>query len=103
MILPFKPDPSRNRIAAVGSALVDICLLENEEFLKETGGRKGGMVLVDDKFIQHTLKRSNQKPVIVPGGSACNTILGIGKLGAATRFIGKRGTDDGHEVRSATA
>lgn len=94
MNLPFKTDSSRNRVAAVGSALVDICLLEEEEFLKETGGRKGGMVLVDDKFIQQTLKKSNRTPVVVPGGSACNTILGIGRLGAASRFIGKRGNDE---------
>ncbi|HEX3019598.1 MAG TPA: adenosine kinase [Chitinispirillaceae bacterium] len=94
MKLPFKTESSRNKIAAVGSALVDICLLEEENFLAQTGGRKGGMVLVDNNFIQQTLKKSNREPVIVPGGSACNTILGVGKLGAATRFIGKRGDDE---------
>ncbi|HEX7511642.1 MAG TPA: adenosine kinase, partial [Chitinivibrionales bacterium] len=31
---------------------------------------------------------------VVPGGSACNTILGIGRLGGPARFIGKRGSDD---------
>jgi sugar/nucleoside kinase (ribokinase family) len=30
---------------------------------------------------------------IVPGGSACNTIVGIGKLGGQARFVGKCGTD----------
>lgn len=94
MIHPIKTDSSRNKIAAVGSALVDICLLEEDSFLEETGARKGGMVLVDNQFIEKTLKRSNKKPVIVPGGSACNTILGVGKLGAASRFIGKRGNDN---------
>jgi sugar/nucleoside kinase (ribokinase family) len=30
---------------------------------------------------------------MVPGGSACNTIIGIGKLGGQCRFIGKCGKD----------
>ncbi|NLL13665.1 MAG: adenosine kinase [Fibrobacter sp.] len=87
-------DSSRNKIAAVGSALVDLCLLEDDDFLAQTGTRKGGMTLVDNQFIQQILKKSKQQPVIVPGGSACNTILGAGKLGAPSRFIGKRGNDE---------
>ncbi len=94
MNLPITIDSSRKKIAAVGSALVDICLLEDDDFLAQTGARKGGMVLVDNQFIELTLKKSKQKPIIVPGGSACNTILGAGKLGAASRFIGKRGDDE---------
>ncbi len=94
MKLPITPDPSRNKIAAVGSALVDLCLLEEEDFLAQTGARKGGMTLVDNIFIQEILKKSKRQPVIVPGGSACNTILGVGKLGAQSRFIGKRGNDE---------
>jgi sugar/nucleoside kinase (ribokinase family) len=34
------------------------------------------------------------EPVVVPGGSACNTAVGIGKLGGRSRFIGKCGQDD---------
>jgi sugar/nucleoside kinase (ribokinase family) len=30
----------------------------------------------------------------VPGGSACNTIIGVGNLGNQARFIGKRGNDE---------
>ena len=94
MNLPYRTVPPRNHIAAVGSALVDICLLEEDSFLEESGAKKGGMVLVDDNFIQQTLHKSFNKPAIVPGGSACNTILGIGKLGGKARFIGKCGEDD---------
>ncbi|NLE02229.1 MAG: adenosine kinase [Fibrobacter sp.] len=94
MNLPYKVSPPRETIAAVGSALVDICLLEEDAFLEQTGAQKGGMQLVDDAFIESTLGKSTRKAVTVPGGSACNTILGIGKLGARARFIGKRGKDD---------
>ncbi len=53
------------------------------------------MTLVDSPdFIDGVLARTSQQASIVPGGSACNTILGIGRLGGAARFIGKRGNDE---------
>jgi sugar/nucleoside kinase (ribokinase family) len=52
------------------------------------------MTLVESSFIPEVLRKTSQKPTIVPGGSACNTILGIGKLGGEARFIGKRGNDE---------
>ncbi|NLG16149.1 MAG: adenosine kinase [Fibrobacter sp.] len=94
MTLPFQALPPRNCIAAIGSALVDICLLEDDDFLAQTGAPKGGMQLVEHHFIQQTLQKSFKDAAVIPGGSACNTILGIGKLGGNARFIGKRGIDE---------
>jgi sugar/nucleoside kinase (ribokinase family) len=79
--------------AAIGSALVDILLQETEEFLRKTGAPKGGMTLVDVARIESMLKESGKKYSVVPGGSACNTIIGIARLGGDARFIGKRGAD----------
>jgi sugar/nucleoside kinase (ribokinase family) len=81
-------------ITGFGSALVDILLTESESFLVQAGAKKGGMTLVDAAHIEHILSLSAQKPAIVPGGSACNTIIGVGRLGEQARFIGKRGEDD---------
>jgi sugar/nucleoside kinase (ribokinase family) len=81
-------------IAAAGSALVDMCLIESDDFLQVTGASKGGMTLVDGHTIKQILSNTTKSPVIVPGGSACNTILGIGKLGGQARFIGKLGNDE---------
>ncbi len=94
MQIPFTAVPGKTAIAAVGSALVDICLTEDDAFLAATDAQKGGMTMRTSRYIQDLLGRSKKKPVIVPGGSACNTILGIGKLGNTARFIGKRGNDD---------
>lgn len=94
MQIPYKMEHPRTGIAAVGSALVDMCLLEEDVFLTSTGARKGGMTLIDAESIQKILLKSGKPPTVVPGGSACNTILGIGKLGGNARFIGKRGEDD---------
>lgn len=85
----------KHLIVGIGSALVDILIQETDDFLAQTGGQKGGMTLVPGAdFIDSALARSSKKPSVVPGGSACNTILGIGRLGGAARFVGKRGNDD---------
>ena len=84
----------KNVIVGIGSALVDILVRENDGFLSETGAKKGGMTLVQSPdFIDAIVAKSSQPPVIVAGGSACNTILGIGMLGGNARFVGKRGND----------
>ena len=85
----------QNLIVGIGSALVDILIKETDEFLAQTGAKKGGMTLIQSAgFIDSTVKKSSEKPSIVPGGSACNTIIGIGRLGGPARFIGKRGDDE---------
>jgi sugar/nucleoside kinase (ribokinase family) len=90
-----KKDPFKKLIAGVGSALVDILLLEDEEFLISSGAKKGGMTHAEKStIIDDLLSKSKAKQSIVPGGSACNTIVGVGRLGGPARFIGKRGSDD---------
>ncbi len=81
-------------ITGIGSALVDILINESDEFLTSLGKKKGGMTLVENRDIQKILSASKQKPTVVPGGAACNTIVGIANLGGDARFIGKRGSDD---------
>lgn len=81
-------------VAGIGSALMDILVYEDDAFIKETRAAKGGMTLVDQPFIEKTLAMTTAEPVVVPGGSACNTAVGIGKLGGRSRFIGKCGRDD---------
>jgi sugar/nucleoside kinase (ribokinase family) len=85
---------NRQLIVGIGSALVDILIHENEAFLKKTGAVKGGMTLVSKEYIEATLALSSAKAIIVPGGSACNTVVGIGRLGGAAKFVGKCGNGD---------
>jgi sugar/nucleoside kinase (ribokinase family) len=81
----------RKLVVGVGSALVDILAREDDDFLHKTGAIKGGMKYVDKEFIELTMSQVSKKPTMVPGGSACNTVIGIGKLGGSARFVGKRG------------
>jgi len=84
----------KNVVVGIGSALVDILIQEDDSFMNASGAKKGGMTLVENlDMIDSVISRATGSPSIVPGGSACNTILGIGRLGQPARFIGKRGTD----------
>lgn len=82
---------NKKLIVGVGSALVDILAREDDVFLEKTGAVKGGMKYVDKEFIERTLSLASQEATIVPGGSACNTAVGVGKLGGQARFVGKSG------------
>ena len=84
----------KKRIVGVGNALVDILAHENDDFLNKTGGAKGGMTYVEKEFIEQMLKITSKEPTTVPGGSACNTIVGVGKLDGSARFVGKCGNGE---------
>lgn len=87
-------EPTKNsKVTGVGSALIDLLIYENEDFLLRLGKQKGGMTLVPDLTIEEIMNKTAKKPVVMPGGAACNTIVGIGKLGGDACFIGKRGED----------
>ena len=83
---------NRQLVAGIGSALVDILIHEDDEFLTNMDAAKGGMTLVGKKDIERILARSSAKSSVVPGGSACNTVIGVGNLGGKARFVGKCGS-----------
>jgi sugar/nucleoside kinase (ribokinase family) len=89
----FEQIKAENRmIVSVGSALVDILAHESDDFVLDCGAIKGGMKLVEKATIEKILEKVSSPPRIVPGGSACNTAVGIGRLGGTVRFVGKCGS-----------
>lgn len=86
------------RITGIGNTLVDILINESDQFLIDQKKEKGGMTLAEYDEIDTILSKTNQEPVIVPGGAVCNTIVGISHLGGDTRFIGSRGNDTYGEI-----
>lgn len=81
------------KILGMGAALVDVLYSVDDAWVKASGSEKGGMTLIDEKKSQAWLAEV-KNPVLVPGGSACNTIVGLSKLGAHTAFIAKIGHDE---------
>lgn len=82
---------TRGIVVGVGSVLVDILVHEQEEFLEKAGAVKGGMRYVEKDDIDRIVAMTRSTPAFVPGGSACNTVMGVGKLGGHARFMGKSG------------
>lgn len=89
----FEKRVKSSKITGVGSALIDLLIHESDDFLMELGKEKGGMTLVTDSDIEKILQKTGNRPLVVPGGATCNTIVGVGKLGGKAGFIGKRGED----------
>lgn len=90
----FAVDKNRKTIVGVGSALMDILAREPDEFMTRLGVEKGGMNLVDQGYIDDLIHQTTSPPSLVSGGSACNTAIGVAKLGGRGRFVGKMGNDD---------
>ena len=74
--------------------MIDLLIHEEDAFVAQAGVPKGGMELVEYDHIQKVLDRTTAQPAIVTGGSACNTAVGVAKLGGMARFVGKCGQDD---------
>ncbi|MBU2480164.1 MAG: adenosine kinase, partial [Proteobacteria bacterium] len=49
---------------------------------------------VEHEDIVTILSKTQNTPAVVPGGAACNTIVGVANLGGKARFIGCKGDDD---------
>ena len=81
------------RVLGIGSPLVDILIQEQYEFIKITGGCKGGMELVNCDEINSMLAKTSSDMIKAPGGSASNTIQALAHLGDKVAFLGKVGQD----------
>ena len=83
------------KVLGMGNALVDVlAIIENDKALELLELPKGSMQLIDDKKFEILTKEINKLETnIVSGGSAANTIIGLGRLGIETGFLGRIGKD----------
>lgn len=91
-------------VVGLGNAIVDVLAHADDDFLVAHGIEKGAMTLVDEARATQLYDALGQT-VQVSGGSAANTIAGIGSLGGKAAFIGKvrndqLGTAFTHDIRS---
>lgn len=83
------------QVVGIGNALVDVQVQVDEEFLKGLSFPKGGMTLSEHGEQEELLKKLKSKSKnICSGGSAANTIHGLGALGAKTYYIGRVADDE---------
>jgi sugar/nucleoside kinase (ribokinase family) len=80
------------KVIGIGAALVDLLVETNDAWVLAQGEGKGGMTLVDWPRMDRMLATITQSET-VPGGSACNTIRGLSRLGGPSAFLSKVGQD----------
>ncbi|MDR2886903.1 MAG: adenosine kinase [Bacteroidales bacterium] len=83
------------KVLGIGNALVDIMtLMDDDSFLQQYSLPKGSMQMVDsEKSALINTGTCKLGKVITSGGSAANTMHGLGMLGVETGFIGSTGAD----------
>src|SRR5437868_15424041 len=92
-------------VLGIGNAIFDVLVQTDEGFLARHGMTKGGMALIDEA--RAAAIYGDMGPATeVSGGSAANTIVGIGSLGARAAYVGKvKGDQIGklyvHDIRAA--
>lgn len=80
----------------MGNALIDIMTnIPNDSILDQFNLPKGSMQLVNAELSGQIVNKVKQyKPKTTAGGSAANTVHGLGRLGVPCGFIGKLGRDE---------
>ena len=81
------------KVLGMGAALVDILANVDDAWIAAQGVQKGGMNMVDWPQMEKFLG-ALQNPLRVPGGSTCNTMVGLSRLGGKAAFISKIGDDE---------
>ncbi|MFN3814524.1 adenosine kinase [Brevundimonas sp.] len=97
--------PIRYDVCAVGNAIVDVLAPCDPEFLSARGLQPGSMQLVDDTQ-SAALYDDMAAGVEASGGSAGNTVAGVGSYGGRAAYIGKVSEDVlgdvfAHDIRAA--
>jgi sugar/nucleoside kinase (ribokinase family) len=91
-------------VLAIGNAIVDVLARTDEQFLVSQSLAKGTMQLIDEPRAE-ALYSAMGPAVIVSGGSAANTAVGLASLGARAGFVGKVRDDElgglfAHDLRA---
>ena len=91
-------------VVGIGNAIVDVLGRVEEDFLEANGVQKGVMQLIDAERAIEIYGRMGPAHEI-SGGSAANTIAGLGMLGAKSAYVGKVKDDQlgqifAHDIRA---
>src|SRR5690606_2014273 len=92
-------------VCAVGNAIVDVLAPCDEAFLAREGLPKGSMQLIDEAR-SAALYDAMAPGMEASGGSAGNTVAGVGSFGGQAAYIGKVAEDQlgevfSHDIRAA--
>jgi adenosine kinase len=91
-------------VLGLGNSLIDILAYADDAYLIAQDMAKGAMTLIDEDRAE-ALYAARREPRIVSGGSAANTIVGVGLFGVKSAYIGKVKNDPlgetfAHDIRA---
>jgi sugar/nucleoside kinase (ribokinase family) len=81
------------KVLGFGAALVDMVAQVDDAWIQKVKLSKGGQCSVNYPELKKVLDQI-QSPERVPGGAACNTMVGVARLGGKAAFISKVGRDE---------
>ena len=80
-------------VVGIGNALVDVLSHQDDDFIRDIGVAKGAMTLVDGERSAELYSMVDERRT-VSGGSAANTVIGVGSFGGASGYVGRVAEDD---------
>lgn len=80
-------------VVGIGNAIIDLLAHADDQFIVDQQLNKGAMTLIDEPTAER-LYAAMGPATRASGGSAGNTIAGLGSLGAACGYIGKLRDDE---------
>jgi sugar/nucleoside kinase (ribokinase family) len=88
------------KIIGIGNALLDVLFrMESDLTLNELGLKKGAMDIIDESKMAEIQNLEKRLPSsVAPGGSVCNSMRALARLGADVGYIGKVGNDKQGDV-----
>ena len=91
-------------VLGLGNSLIDLIAQTDDAYLVGQDMAKGAMTLIDEDRAE-ALYAARREPSIVSGGSAANTIVGVGSFGVKCAYIGKVKNDPlgetfAHDIRA---
>ncbi|MDR3266971.1 MAG: adenosine kinase [Tannerella sp.] len=88
------------KIIGIGNALLDVLFrMENDNTLNVLGLQKGAMDIIDEaKMVEIQNLEKMLTSSMAPGGSVCNTMRSMARLGAKAGYIGKVGIDKSGDI-----
>ena len=75
-------------VLGLGNSLVDLLAYADDNYLSAQDMLKGAMTLIDEDRAE-ALYAARVDPRVISGGSAANTIVGVGSFGVSAAYIGK--------------
>lgn len=81
-------------VMGVGSPIMDLLAQVDDTVVQSIGGAKGGMEMIDAATMDRWVQSLPGQVVMVPGGSASNTVGAMARLGVRAALLGKIGNDE---------